>query len=301
MTDPLPALGDRLRHDYALVAGIRLHYVEAGAGPLVVLLHGFPDFWYSWRNQIPALVDAGFRVVAPDMRGYNLSEKPPGVSSYKSDVLVRDVALLIEALGETRASVVGHDWGAIVSWLFAMRRPDMLERLVIMNVPHPSRFLDGATNIRQLFRSWYIMFFQLPGLPEASIRVSNFAPLRRLLKSDAVNPRAFTEEDIDRYVEAAARPRALTSAINYYRAMIRSNPFGTASKLKVIDQPTLVVWGLKDRYIEDALAEPERRWVPQLEVKKFANVSHWVHMDESDAVNRLLIDFLSPVRKGEQR
>jgi pimeloyl-ACP methyl ester carboxylesterase len=282
-------------HAYAHLGDVRLHYVEAGTGPLVVLLHGFPDFWYSWRNQIPRLAAAGFRVVAVDLRGFNLSDKPPGIGSYRSDLLTRDVGLLIEALGEERASVIGHDWGAIVAWLFAMHHPERLERLAILNVPHPSRFVDGARNVRQLLKSWYIFFFQLPLVPEALIRRNDFALLRRLLESDATNPKAFTADDIERYVEAARRPRALTSALNYYRALLRRNPLKTAANLQVIEQPTLVLWGEKDRYLESSLVDPSPRWVPRAEVRRFPNASHWVHMDEPDEVNRMLIDFLRPV------
>jgi pimeloyl-ACP methyl ester carboxylesterase len=170
--------GVELAHRYADLGDVRLHYVEAGEGPLVLLLHGFPQFWYQWRHQIPALVEAGFRVVAPDMRGYNLSDKPLGVQAYRVELLARDVERLILACGEWTADVVGHDWGAIAAWVVAMRHPDRVGKLAILNVPHPARFLDGLLSPMQLLRSSYVSFFQIPRLPEEVIRAGDFALLR---------------------------------------------------------------------------------------------------------------------------
>ena len=224
--------GLELTHRYADLGGVRLHYVEAGRGPLVLLLHGFPQFWYEWRHQIPALVEAGFRVVAPDMRGYNLSDKPPGVRSYRVELLARDVERLILACGERTAAVVGHDWGAIVAWIAAMRHPGRVGRLAILNVPHPARFPDGLLSPRQLLRSSYVLFFQLPGLPEEVIRAGDFALLRSALRRDPVRAGAFTAEDIERYVGAMKRPGAPTATLNYYRALLR-NPKETRALLLV--------------------------------------------------------------------
>ncbi|MGQ9490001.1 MAG: alpha/beta fold hydrolase [Anaerolineae bacterium] len=205
-----------IAHRYADLAGVRLHYVEAGTGPLIVLLHGFPEGWFAWQHQIPALAAAGYCVVAPDMRGYNLSGKPAGVRAYPADLLADDVAALIRALGDRRpdgsgapATVVGHDWGTAVAWLFAMRHPDLLARLAILNVPHPARMMQGLRTLRQLRKSWYIFFFQLPWLPEAALRARDFAVLRQTLRRDPVRPAAFSDEDIARYVEAARQPGAL--------------------------------------------------------------------------------------------
>ena len=199
MTDETPR-GVQLTHYHADLGDVRLHYVEAGEGPLVLLLHGFPQFWYQWRHQIPALVEAGFRVVAPDMRGYNLSDKPPGVRAYRIELLARDVERLILACGERTASVVGHDWGAIVAWTVAMRLPGRVGKLAILNVPHPARFLDGLLSPGQLLRSSYMFFFQIPRLPEAVIRAGDFALLRFVLRRDPVRPGTFTTEDIERYI-----------------------------------------------------------------------------------------------------
>jgi epoxide hydrolase 4 len=163
-----------VRHGHAELGEVRLHYVEAGEGPLVVLLHGFPEFWFSWRFQIPALVAAGFRVVAPDMRGYNLSSKPRRASAYDTDRLAADLRDLIRERGCERAFVAGHDWGAGVAWITAMNHPEVIERLAILNMPHPRRMHQGLRTPRQLVKSWYILFFQLPWLPELSARASGW-------------------------------------------------------------------------------------------------------------------------------
>ncbi len=282
----------RLTHCYADL-DVRLHYVEAGEGPLVILLHGFPDFWYSWRYQIPALVGAGYRVVAPDMRGYNLSDKPREVASYRAAAVAADVAGLIHACGAERAVVVGHDWGAGVAWQFAMLYSAMVERLAILNVPHPLRMLRALATPRQLLKSWYMFFFQLPWLPEAAIRAGNYLLLRQVLRTDPVRRDAFTSVDIERYVAAAAQPGALTGSINYYRALFRQNPQAAISQIRRIDAPVLVIWGEQDRYLGSELAQPDPRWVPQARVERLPNASHWVHLDQPEEVNRLLLEFLS--------
>ncbi len=295
----------RLVHRYADLGDVRLHYVEAGSGPLVVLLHGFPEFWYSWRYQIPALAAAGFHAVAPDMRGFNWSDKPPGVHSYRVEVLARDVERLIRACGATHAAVVGHDWGAIVAWWFAMLYPERLTRLAILNVPHPAYTLEpglmraaGVAPWRQLLRSWYVFFFQLPWLPELALSAGNFALVRRTLRRDPVHRGTFTEEDIERYVEALAQPGALTAAVNYYRALLRRNPLSVRARLRRIEVPVLVIWGEQDRYLEAGLARPPRRWVSNARVERLPDASHWVQLDRPERVNALLLDFLAPTKPG---
>ena len=281
-----------LTHRYADLGDVRVHYVEAGEGPLVLLLHGFPQFWYEWRHQIPSLVEAGFRVVAPDMRGYNLSDKPSGVRAYRLELLARDVERLILACGERTAVVVGHDWGAIVAWIAAMRHPGRVGRLAILNVPHPARFPDVLLSPGQLLRSSYVLFFQLPGLPEEVIRAGDFALLRSALRRDPVRAGAFTAEDIERYVRAMARPGALTATLNYYRALLR-NPKGTRALLRRVEAPVLVIWGERDRFLKRGLAEPPRLWVPNLlRVERLPDASHLVAEDRPLEVNALLLDFL---------
>ena len=284
--------GVEMTHRYANLGDVRLHYVEAGEGPLVVLLHGFPQFWYEWRHQIPALVEAGFRVVAPDMRGYNLSGKPSGVRAYRVELLARDVERLILACGERAASVVGHDWGAIAAWIAAMRHPGRVRRLAILNVPHPARFLDGLLSPRQLLRSSYMFFFQIPHLPEAVIRAGDFALLRSVFRRDPVRRGAFTVEEIERYVEAMAQPGALTATLNYYRYLLRS-PREMGTLLEKIEAPVLVIWGERDRSLSRGLADPPRLWVPNLlRVERLREASHWVAEDRPLEVNSLLLDFL---------
>jgi epoxide hydrolase 4 len=287
-------LSDLIEHRYAQLGNVRLHYVEVGEGPLVVLLHGFPQFWYMWRFQIPALAGAGFRVVAPDMRGYNLSEKPRGVSSYRVELLARDVEHLILACGEESAMVVGHDWGAAVAWVTAMMYPERVKRLGILNVPHPERFARGLLRPAQLLRSSYMFFFQIPRLPEKGLVVGDFASLRYALRNEQMHPGAFTDEDIERYVEALARPGALTAALNYYRALFRRNPLKARALLRRIEAPVMVIWGERDRYLGKELAEPDPTWVPNLRVERLPDASHFVAEDRPDEVNSLLIGFLKP-------
>ena len=280
-----------LRSDYADLGDVRLHYVEAGEGPLVVLLHGFPQTHHMWRFQVPALAEAGFRVVAPDMRGYNLSEKPEGIGSYRIDNLVRDVERLIVERGEEKAAVVGHDWGAIVAWFAAMRHPGRVEKLGILNVPHPARFFEGLTMPKQLLKSSYMFFFQAPRLPEKALSARDFAVLRGGFRRNPVRPGAISGEDIEHYVEAMARPGALTATINYYRAFLR-NPSETQALLKKIEAPTLVIWGEKDVFLSQNLAEPSPLWVPNLRVERLPDASHFVAEDRPERVNSLLLDFL---------
>jgi pimeloyl-ACP methyl ester carboxylesterase len=279
------------RHGYASVGDVRLHYVEVGEGTLVVLLHGFPEFWFGWRRQIPALAAAGFRVVAPDMRGYNLSSRPAGVGSYDLDRLADDVAGLVAERGAERALLAGHDWGAAVAWWTAIRRPEVVERLAILNVPHPRRFLRGLRSPKQLARSWYMGFFQLPWLPERALAARRYAGLRAAF-ADA-RPGAFAPGEMDRYVEAWSQPGALTASVNYYRALARRSPRRTLGALEPVRAPTLVIWGVHDRALGAELAEPDRADVPALQDVVRLDASHWVQLDEPDRVNELLIGFFS--------
>jgi epoxide hydrolase 4 len=277
-----------LEHRYAEVEpGVRLHYVTQGEGPLVVLLHGFPEFWYGWRRQIGALADAGFRVVAPDQRGYNLSDKPPGVRSYGVKRLVDDVAALVAACGAEKAFVVGHDWGAGIAWSLAMSRPEIVERLVVLNGPHPQRLLKAMRDPVQLIRSWYMFFFQLPALPEAVARLDDFAFLTKPLREEPTNPAAFSREDLAAYVEAFARPGAVTAMIDWYRAMFR----GTAVPVSRTEVEALVVWGEKDRHLGRDLATPDPELVPHARVVYLPNATHWVQHDEPARVTEELVAF----------
>jgi pimeloyl-ACP methyl ester carboxylesterase len=280
-----------LREGYADLSGVRLHYVESGEGPLVVLLHGFPEFWHSWRHQIPALADAGFRVVAPDMRGYNVSSKPRAVRDYTGETLAGDIRDLIHERGERAAFLAGHDWGAAVAYMTAMEHPDVVKRLAILNLPHPRRLLRAWLDPRQLLRSWYIFFFQLPWLPERALRARRWEALRRGFEQEA-RPGAFSAEDVERYIEAWSQPGAITAAVNYYRAALRQAPWKAAARMRPVEARTLVIWGQRDRHLRHQLAEPRRADVPDLEgVVRLPDASHWVQNDAPTEVSRLLVDF----------
>lgn len=282
-------------HREGVVNGVRLHWVEMGAGPLVVLLHGFPEFWWGWHRQIPALAAAGFRVVAPDLRGYNLSEKPEGAASYRVSILVQDVVALIRHLGAERAHLAGHDWGGVIAWRVAMRHAEVVDRLVIANAPHPSIFSREMRRPRQFLRSWYAMFFQLPLLPEALFRASDYAVLERIFRRSPARPDAFTDDDVRRYKEAASRPGALTAMLNYYRSSARSlgrRGEGGAAPRRTLDRPTLVIWGERDSALSPHNLDGLERWVPELRIERLPEASHWVLADAPDRVNELMIDFL---------
>ncbi len=258
----------------------------------MLLLHGFPEFWYSWRHQIPALAAAGFRAIAPDLRGYNLSDKPLGVENYRVEHLIADVADLIRHTTHGRAIVVAHDWGGAVAWALAMRYPELVERLVVLNAPHPAAFERELRTPGQLWKSWYIFFFQLPRLPEWLLSRRNFAYLDRSWRRDPIRPEAFTDDDIRLYKEALARPGALTAALNYYRATFRAGLPRRRDIVLPVTAPTLLIWGERDRYLGPRLLDRLDRWVPRLRIERLPDASHWVQADCPEVVNRLLIEFL---------
>lgn len=284
--------GTDLREGYAEVGDVKLHYVEAGDGPLVVLLHGFPEFWYGWRLQIPSLAAAGFRVVAPDMRGYNLSSRPKSVKDYGTQHLVDDIRGLVNERGAESAIFVGHDWGGTVAWATAMSHPEVVDRLAILNAAHPRKLSQGLHHPGQLRKSWYFFFFDLPGLPESVVHANNWHFFRHVLE-DAQPP--YTQEEINRYIEAWSQPGAATGMINYYRSSVRQSPKKAEAELHPIKTPTLVIWGQRDSYLNQDLAEPDHDDVPNLDrVERLADASHWVHHDAAEQVNQLLIEFFGP-------
>lgn len=272
--------------------GVRLHVVEAGPqdGPLVILLHGFPEFWYGWRHQLAPLAEAGYRVVVPDQRGYNLSDKPRPVSAYRLDLLAADVEGLMRASGRERAHVVGHDWGAAVAWWLALRRPERVASLAVLNVPHPvvmRRHL--LRNPRQRRRSWYIFFFQLPWLPEWYLRRRNWRNAVRALRS--ARRGSFEEADLERYREAWSRPGAMRAMLGWYRAALR----GAAQRLADVrvHVPTLILWGVHDVALGRELAAPSRDLCDAAELVFFEEASHWLQHDEPEAVCSRLLAFLA--------
>ena len=278
-----------MTHTFVETNGIRLHVVQAGLadGQLVILLHGFPEFWYGWRHQIDSLAQAGFWVWAPDQRGYNLSDKPTGIDAYRIDTLAADVVGLINAAGRQKAVVVGHDWGAAVAWWLAATHPERVERLVVLNVPHPavmSRYV--RQDLGQLRRSWYIGFFQLPGLPEFLCRLGNWAALTRTLRRSS-RPGTFTETDYEPYRTAWSQPGAFGAMVNWYRAALQKPPERKLSKR--ISVPTLLIWGVRDQFLKRDMAQPSIDRCDKGRVVFFENATHWVQHEEVEAVNRLIL------------
>ena len=281
-----------LEHNTIETNGINLHVVQAGpqSGVPVVLLHGFPEFWRGWIRQIPALVEAGCRVIVPDQRGYNLSDKPTGVKNYRVDILVEDIIGLIDALAYEKVNLVGHDWGGIVAWALAIKYPERLHKLGIMNVPHPAvmkRFLQR--DLEQMRRSWYAAFFQLPWIPEAVLQAGNWHKTEQALRGRN-HPRSFTDEDIIKYKEAWSQPGAMTSMLNWYRAAVRSR--GIDSRVPRVKVPTLMMWGMKDVALSHRMARPSMDFVEEGNLILFPEATHWVQHDAADEVNHYLIDFI---------
>lgn len=284
---------DALKHGSAYVNGVRLHYVTQGEGPLLILLHGFPEFWYSWHYQIPALAKH-FTVVAPDMRGYNESEKPPGVASYHIDRLTGDVGGLMRAFNEERAVIIGHDWGGGVAWSFAANYPHMTARLVVLNCPHPGAFQKALKeNRQQLRRSWYIFYFQLPWLPELGLRLFRRRFIEQALRGMAVRKEAFPDEELRKYVEALRTPGSARAAINYYRAAFRHRLRSGLLHLPQISSPTLLIWGEEDIALGKELTyDMDEYFSDRFEIKYIPKCSHWVQQEQPELVNQYLLEFL---------
>ena len=272
--------------------GINLHVVMAGPadGPLVILLHGFPEFWYGWRRQIPALAAAGYHVWAPDQRGYNRSDKPAGVGAYAIDTLAKDIVGLIEASGREQVYLVGHDWGAAVAWWVAGKYPERVKKLAILNVPHPAVMQRTVwEDAEQRKKSWYIFFFQLPWLPEKSLSDNGYTNAIRALKGSSRRC-TFSDDDLAAYRQAWSQPGALTGMLNWYRAAARNQ--GTAVTLGRIRVPTLMIWGANDMALSRRMAQPSIDLCDDGRLVFLEEASHWVQHEEPEAVNRLLLEFL---------
>lgn len=278
--------GARQRHGRHRVGELSLHAVEAGPsdGPAVILLHGFPEFWWGWRGQIDALADAGFRVVAPDGRGYNLSDKPDGIEPYRLDRLAGDVVGLADALGIGRFHLVGHDWGGVVAWAAAALHPGRVARLAVLNAPHPDTWAAYARrHPSQALRSLYVGLFQMPCLPEALLGAGRFRTLRRSLARSS-RPGTFSQADLDRYAEAWGRPGALTAMLNWYRAL----RFGAAHPLPTVEPDTLVLWGVEDRFLERGLVAEAAARCRSAKVE-YVRATHWLHHEVPESVSAALL------------
>jgi pimeloyl-ACP methyl ester carboxylesterase len=297
------------KHEYAEVNGVRLHYVTQGKGPLIIFLHGFPEFWYEWKDQLPEFAK-DHRAVAPDMRGYNLSEKPAGVDAYQMKSLVEDVRALAEHLGYKKFILVGHDWGGGVAWSFAIAHPEYLERLVIVNCPHPAVLArELAENPAQQKASQYMLLFR-SAQAEQVLSANDYAALVNGVLGDGLKNGVFTEADKQAYIEAWSQPGALTGGLNYYRAANLGPPpppkegeapasptssgtaFGLDASNLTVKVPTLVIWGEKDTALLTGNLDGMDKFVPELTIQRIPDGSHWVIHEKPALVNAYIRDFI---------
>jgi epoxide hydrolase 4 len=280
-----------LEHRDVVTNGIRLHTVTAGPedGPMVLLLHGFPEAWFGWRRQIPALVERGWFVVAPDQRGYNTSDKPRRTRDYRIERLVDDALGLIDAFGRERACVVGHDWGGMVGWFLALDHAHRVERFCAMNLPHPRVLARSLLGGRQLLRFWYTVAMQVPGLPERALSLGDHERLVRSLYANSTH-RAFTPEQIEEYRRSWRQPGAIRATVAWYRAMFRHPRLPRGER---VTRPTLIVWGKQDKALGFELVEPSRALCDDVELVVIDDAGHFVQHDAPDRVNDALLRFLA--------
>jgi pimeloyl-ACP methyl ester carboxylesterase len=285
-----------VRHARLSANGIRFHVASCGEGDrLALCLHGFPECWYSWRHQMPLLARLGYRVWAPDLRGYGDSDRPAAVRDYAIETLMADVAGLIDAAQPRATVLIAHDWGGVIAWFFAMRRIRPLERLVVMNLPHPGPMARELRGWRQLARSWYALFFQIPALPERLLRARGCRAIGDAFRNSAVDTSRFPPEVLQVYRDNAARPGALTAMLNYYRALVRGGGGRRQAALgyPIIETPTLLIWGEHDVALRKETTYGTEQWVPNLTVRYLPDVSHWVQQEAPEAVNGILESWLS--------
>ncbi len=293
----MTALATGWQHCFIETNNIRLHCVTQGEGEMVILLHGFPEFWYSWRHQIPALA-RHFKVVVPDLRGYNDSDKP--ASGYDLDTLTADIRGLIEGMGYLKAHIVGHDWGGAIAWNLAQKCPHVLDRLAVLNAPHPHRFMQELVgNIDQLRRSWYLLAFQVPGLPEWLIHQNLPNIVKNLFQEQSIRKGAFTTEDTEIYRAALEKPGVLSAALNHYRQFLSPQTWLTNwwRSPRPITVPTLILWGEDDFLFSHKLIEGMENLVTApLQLKRLRQCGHWIQQEVPQTVNRELLDFLRKSR-----
>uniref|UniRef100_A0AC35G8F8 AB hydrolase-1 domain-containing protein n=1 Tax=Panagrolaimus sp. PS1159 TaxID=55785 RepID=A0AC35G8F8_9BILA len=292
-----PKVLDKWKHNFLKISDIKIHYVEAGnpKNPLMLCVHGFPEFWYSYRFQLDYFKDK-YHIVAIDMRGYGESDKPVGVANYGIDLLVKDLDEIITGLGKEKAFVVAHDWGAVVAWFLAILKPQKVEKLVILNVPHPRAFQKYLmTTLSQFRRSWYMFFFVCPYLPEISLRSFDMRALVSMFrgsKTGLVHKENFTDEDVEAWKYIFSMPHGMSGPINYYRAMMRR--FGSPPKdAKTVTPPTLIIWGEKDAALDVRAAENSLTYCTQAQLKRIPDASHWVQQDKPQLVNEYIDKFLA--------
>lgn len=287
---PLPAIAS-VETTFRDVNGVSLHIVTAGDpdAPLLVLLHGFPEFWYQWREYIPSFVAAGYRVVVPDQRGYNRSDKPAGVQSYRITELSRDIVGLIATEDSERAHIVGHDWGAFVGWDLALRHPDVVGRLSIINVPHPTVFTEVLrSDLTQLQKSWYMFLFQLPGFSESVIKRDDYGFLVSELRGGSRSG-TFSRVDFERYRRAWSEPGALSAMLTWYRALFQHDDDPPRERVQI---PTQVIWGENDESLVPEMAPMSLAYCDDGHLEQFPDATHWIHHEYPDRVIELVLDHL---------
>lgn len=283
-------LESAFQHQYITTNHVQLHYVAQGAGPLMLMLHGFPEFWYSWRHQIPVFAQ-DYKVVALDLRGYNDSDKPKNASAYRLSELVKDVQGVIQGLGYDQCILVAHDWGGVIAWQFAYAHPDMLQKLIIMNLPHPAKFQEALrSNPQQMLRSWYIGFFQIPMLPELMFQADDYRAIASMFAERATNKNAFSTADLEAYKDAAAKRGALTAMINYYRSNL--NILLKPKDWRILEVPTLLLWGEDDFALGKELTYGTKDYVRDLELHYLSQCSHWIQQEQPERVNQYMRTFL---------
>lgn len=288
-----PSLGS---HEYVTANGIKFHYVAAGdkSKPLMLFLHGFPEFWFSWRHQLQEFCK-DYRVVAIDMRGYSETERPLHKQDYQMDKLKQDVVELIPALGYTSCTLVAHDWGGVVAWRVVQRHPELVDRFIVMNCPHPKAYIrQMKKGWGQFLKSWYMFLFQVPWLPEFFIGLRDYGQFNAMFRGKQMGVRnraAFPTEILEAYKYTFSKPGALTAPLNYYRCMF-SVPLSKESAKTPIAVPTLIIWGDDDGALETAMADDHASLVSDLTVRHIPNCSHWVQQDAPDLVNKYMREWL---------
>lgn len=284
----------QVAYKFYKVNNIKLHVYHAGMDneKIMVLLHGFPEFHYGWENQVKFFVQQGYHVVVPDQRGYGESNKPNGVKSYALDILAQDIVQLVKQITNDRVILVGHDWGGGVAWTLGQHYADLIEKLVILNMPHIQVMKETLkNNPEQRKKSWYAAFFQIPFLPEFLIKLSNYKFLEMSLKKSS-NEGTFSELDLKTYKNAWQKPNSLTSMINWYRAFL----YNKLDVNKDINIPTKIIWGARDSALSLQMAYDSKEKCTDGSLTVLDDLTHWLHHEDPDRVNGLLLNFLKETK-----
>ncbi|WP_152549369.1 alpha/beta fold hydrolase [Geomicrobium sp. JCM 19038] len=271
---------------------INLNVASAGDldGKPIILLHGFPEFWYGWRKQIEPLAKAGYHVIIPDQRGYNESDKPTGRRAYQLDELRNDLVGLIKSIGKGKVTVIGHDWGGAVAWHLATTHPELIKRLITINIPHPAVFPKVLlTSPMQWLRSSYMAFFQLPEIPERFLEAGDFSYMSEALKMSS-NPGTFTESDLEVYEASWRQPGAMTAMLNWYRGMPQS--IKSMDLVVEVTVPTKMIWGVGDHFLSTKLAKESQSLLRNGEGVFIGGATHWVHLEQPELVNQHILSFI---------